>query len=642
MRERLRTLVGRLHWAADRRRHLPAETWARLQAVLMVLDADHAPTDEDPVTDPLLGLGEVFGLDEVDLDLLMIGAAIDLDANIATAFGLLRGLPAPGRPSIGLALELCELPTVSAAALTHLGSSSRLRQQGLLAVSSSEPWLARELLIPERVLGHLVGLDEPDLPLRPLIVSSILLTLPGVETLAGAIRHGAAFSWVHAPLGAAGLSFAAAAFAALDLGCLAIQIPPGLGGGDLLDVLRSAVREAALLGRGLVVVGAERLADPANRGGFPILEGAAVPVVAVGTQTWDTDWLRRSPISLEAPPLTAADREVVWRLVGGDQSGAAGLSGLRLTPEDIADTAQHAGLRARAGSEPVTAELVRRSARQLGGAKGTAAARPARSTSFADLILPEHIMAPLARFVAWAKQRDRLIESSSLLDVGGSGTGLAALFTGSPGTGKTLAAHIVADELGLDLFPVDLPAIVDKYIGETEKHLEKVFHRAESMNVVLFFDEADALFGRRSEVKDAHDRYANQEIAYLLQRMEHFDGITILATNLRGNIDQAFSRRMSAIVHFPDPDEPTRKRLWESHLARAGKLDPHDPIEVTQLAEAAEMAGGDIRNIVLAAAYDAAADGTGVGMRHLKAATVGEFLKLGRRVPAHGFGAGGR
>ena len=158
----------------------------------------------------------------------------------------------------------------------------------------------------------------------------------------------------------------------------------------------------------------------------------------------------------------------------------------------------------------------------------------------------------------------------------------------------------------MDLFQVDLSAVVDKYIGETEKNLEWVFQAAEALNVVLFFDEADALFGSRSEVKDAKDRYANQEVAYLLQRMEHFDGITVLATNLRGNLDKAFSRRLSFIVPFPNPDATTRRRLWNHHLAQLDELSQDNPIDVDVLADALEVAGGDIRNAVLAAAYDAA------------------------------------
>ncbi|MFC6342073.1 ATP-binding protein, partial [Nocardioides hankookensis] len=179
---------------------------------------------------------------------------------------------------------------------------------------------------------------------------------------------------------------------------------------------------------------------------------------------------------------------------------------------------------------------------------------------------------------------------------------MCALFAGGPGTGKTLAAHVVADELGLDLMQVDLPSVVSKYIGETEKNLERVFQEAESLNALLFFDEADSLFGSRSEVKDARDRYANQEVSYLLQRMEHFDGITVLATNLRGNVDPAFARRLHFIVTFPDPDEATRKELWSHHLAQLPSTDPADPLDPTALATL-DLAGGGIRNVVLSAAY---------------------------------------
>jgi SpoVK/Ycf46/Vps4 family AAA+-type ATPase len=190
----------------------------------------------------------------------------------------------------------------------------------------------------------------------------------------------------------------------------------------------------------------------------------------------------------------------------------------------------------------------------------------------------------------------------------------------------------------MDLFQVELSSVVDKYIGETEKNLERVFQAAESLDVVLFFDEADALFGSRSEVHDARDRYANQEIAYLLQRMEQFDGITILATNLRGNLDRAFSRRMSFIISFPDPDPVIRRRLWEHHLAQLQTFDADDPIALDFLAETAELTGGDIRNIVRAAAFDAVGAGEPVGMRHIAVATLAEYQKLGRVLPEHGFG----
>src|SRR5690606_16275856 len=173
--------------------------------------------------------------------------------------------------------------------------------------------------------------------------------------------------------------------------------------------------------------------------------------------------------------------------------------------------------------------------------------------------------------------------------------------------------------------------VVDKDSGETEKNLEKVFGPAASLNAVLFLDEADSLFGSRSAVNDSRDRYANQEVAYLLQRMETFDGITVLATNLRGNLDPAFARRLQFMVHFPDPDEATRAQLWTHHLAQLPGTDPDDPVDVPLLARRLEVAGGDIRNVVLAATYDSVAAGETLGMRHVVVAAGREMAKLGRR-----------
>jgi predicted nucleic acid-binding protein len=366
-----------------------------------------------------------------------------------------------------------------------------------------------------------------------------------------------------------------------------------------------------------------------------VLAGPVVPVSAVGTSLWDQDWAPSSgPLQLEAPRLTPDESEQLWATVTGTPIPPGALDGLRLTPEALTQAARYTQLIATSTAAPVTAELVRQAARSVSGAAGPTRAH---DVGFADLVLPELVSASIRRLVGWARHRERLVADGLIVESGGSGGGITALFSGSPGTGKTLAAHVVAAELGMDIVRVDLSAIVDKYIGETQKNLEQVFRQAESLNVVLFFDEADALFGRRSEVKDAHDRYANQEVAYLLQRMEQFDGITILATNLRGNLDPAFSRRLSFILHFPDPDIPTRQRLWAAHAARLGAQDPADPVDTGHLAAAVELTGGDIRNIVVAAGYDAAIEGVLPGMRHVVTAAVGEYTKLGRRIPAGAF-----
>jgi len=208
------------------------------------------------------------------------------------------------------------------------------------------------------------------------------------------------------------------------------------------------------------------------------------------------------------------------------------------------------------------------------------------------------------------------------------GKGLNALFSGPPGTGKTMAAEVIANELNLDLYKIDLSQVVSKYIGETEKNLDKIFTEAQNSNAILFFDEADALFGKRSEVKDAHDRYANIEIGYLLQKMEEYDGITILATNLRKNMDEAFIRRIQVIIEFPFPDEEYRKLIWEVTFPTETPIN--DDVKFDILAREIKLAGGNIKNIALAAAFYAAGDGGIIQMPHLIYAARQEYQKIGR------------
>ena len=217
------------------------------------------------------------------------------------------------------------------------------------------------------------------------------------------------------------------------------------------------------------------------------------------------------------------------------------------------------------------------------------------------------------------------------------GKGLNALFAGPSGTGKTMSAEIMAGELGLDLYKIDLSTVVSKYIGETEKNLARIFEEAETSNAILFFDEADALFGRRSEVRDSHDRYANIEIGYLLQKMEEYQGAVILATNFRKNMDDAFVRRMHFTVEFPFPGEYDRRRIWEQVWPQGTPRSPDLNLEF--MARRFEMAGGNIRNIALSAAFLAAADGRVITMPHLIRATRREYQKMGKVVTEGEFGA---
>lgn len=250
--------------------------------------------------------------------------------------------------------------------------------------------------------------------------------------------------------------------------------------------------------------------------------------------------------------------------------------------------------------------------------------------SWEDIVLPADQLSLLHEIVATVRSRSQVLESWGVGIKLASNNGITVLFAGQPGTGKTMAAGIIAVELKMDIYKIDLSTIVSKYIGETEKNLERIFQEAEASNAILFFDEADALFGKRSEVRDSHDRYANIEISYLLQRMEAYDGITILATNLRSNLDEAFTRRLQFAVDFPFPEDNDRLRIWRTLFPPNVPCQPD--INYEFLARRFRLAGGNIRNIIINAAYLAASDGGMVTMSHILHSARRELQKMGRLV----------
>jgi SpoVK/Ycf46/Vps4 family AAA+-type ATPase len=281
--------------------------------------------------------------------------------------------------------------------------------------------------------------------------------------------------------------------------------------------------------------------------------------------------------------------------------------------------------------QPLTNEQLFAAARAYSSSRLTGLARQLRpGYGWSDIILPDDRIALLREIVATVRGRPVVLEQWGVGRKLARSSGVTVLFAGPPGTGKTMAAEIIAAELGLDLYKIDLSTIVSKYIGETEKNLERIFWEAERSNAILFFDEADALFGKRSEVRDSHDRYANIEISYLLQRMEAYAGVTILATNLRANLDEAFTRRLQFAVDFPFPDEQNRLRIWQTLFPPEVPRDPE--LDFSWLARRFKLAGGNIRNIIVSAAYLAASDGQRVSMQHLLHGTRRELQKMGRLV----------
>jgi SpoVK/Ycf46/Vps4 family AAA+-type ATPase len=254
------------------------------------------------------------------------------------------------------------------------------------------------------------------------------------------------------------------------------------------------------------------------------------------------------------------------------------------------------------------------------------ASRSSAALGWEDLILPQAQKQTLLQLASQSRNRMKVYETWGFATRGRRGLGLNALFCGPSGTGKTLAAEVLASELKLDLYRIDLSAVVSKYIGETEKNLRQIFDAAEAGGVLLLFDEADALFGKRTEVKDSHDRYANIEVGYLLQRMESLQGLAILTTNLKSSLDKSFQRRLRFVVDFPFPDATQREALWGR--AFPGKT-PTGSLDLKRLAQL-NVTGGNIRNIALNAAFLAAAANDSVAMEHLLQATRLEAIKLER------------
>ncbi|MFC8796075.1 ATP-binding protein, partial [Streptomyces cinereoruber] len=431
---------------------------------------------------------------------------------------------------------------------------------------------------------------------------------------------------------------------------------PGAGAGEVAAALRGAgrpvlryrpesvdvpaaralLREARLREAAVVVEPLPPDPGPLVRALVP----SDVTVVLAGTDAPDPRWAPGADLLALDAPGGATGGGDLWRRELGPLEDDSDLdratAAYRLGEEQIRRAARAArALAAFEGTAPTLAH-VRHSARLVSAPLLDSRARRVRpAVGFADLVLPEEPLGLLRELTGRARDRDRVLGEWRLRTGGGRGRGVVALFAGESGTGKTLGAEVVAGELGLDLYVVDLSSLVDKYVGETEKNLERIFAEVDRTDCVLLFDEADAVFGKRSEVRSSHDRYANLESAYLLQRLEAFDGLAVLTTNLRSNIDEAFTRRLDLVVEFPFPDAAQRVSLWRSCLAdtpRAADVDA----EVARCAEEFELAGGAIRSAAVTAGYLAAARGAAVTGADVREGARREYRKAGRLVPDAG------
>jgi AAA+ superfamily predicted ATPase len=620
----------------------------------------------------LAGLGRAFALEPLDLDVVLVALAPELDLRYERLYAYLQDDVTRRRPSVDLVLNLlCADAAAKLAARARLAPDAPLLRHRLveLVADPAQPQqalLAQPLKLDDQVVRALLGergLDARLAACARLVIEprGSLAGLPGermrsLVALARTARaEGAPLRLSFEGRPGAGRSSAAEALAAeLGMPLLAADLARALEpAADAAAKLALLVRETRLQDAVLFLGDLDALRAPDHNAGLELLlreldAHAGIVILAGASSFAPTRTAGRRPlaglVTVPFPLPDAAARRACWtsRL---DEAGVAtsaetidALGGrFRLTPGQIADAVAAAGdratqLAAESGDDaaPGAHELFAAARAQSGDGLAALARKVTPRRRFEDIVLPPDRLEQLLDVCNTVRHRSTVYDDWGFDDRLSLGKGLNVLFAGPSGTGKTLAAEILACELGLELYKIDLSAVVSKYVGETEKNLARIFAEAETASAILFFDEADALFGKRSEVKDAHDRYANIEIGYLLQKMEEYDGTVVLATNLRRNMDEAFVRRMHFTIEFPLPDEEDRLRIWRAMWPAATPLDPE--LDLAMLARRFELSGGHIRNIAVAAAFLAAADGRVVTMEHLLRATRREYQKLGQVV----------
>ncbi len=580
-----------------------------------------------------------FGLNSFDLDVLIIAAAPDVEQRFEKLFGYLHDDITRRRPSVGLALELTGYGSANAWARGRLSMESPLIRHGLVTVEEpGRPLLTRALRVPDRVLGHLLGDDRIEAQVERLRLAPVVLDTADAVRLGRGMSAGVTPVYLQDAGAGVGSALGVSAFASIGSQVLSIEISDTTEG-DPLSIVVAAIREARLMNGGLVVCVSETVAD-AHPEVMRFLADSDWPGFIVGTHPWDPSWSQKPIVSEVVSRPDSGTMESVWRTHFPEldlQELSAATRQLRLRPDQIVRASELAHRRAAGARRAIAIDDVSSSARAQNSSRLERLARRLSPTvTWGDLVLPEDVTALLHEVETRYRRRDQVHGSWGMGGKNNRRLGVVALFAGPSGVGKTMAAEALAGSLGLDLYQVNLATVVDKYIGETEKNLEKIFAAAEGVNGVVLFDEADALFGKRSEVSDAKDRYANVEVAYLLQRLETYEGVAVLATNLRTNIDDAFTRRLDVVVDFSEPEEADRLVLWDRCIGR--RIPRNDDIDLKFLAARFRLSGGNIRNIAVSAAFLAASDERALSMSDLVRATAQEYRKLGRLFTPSEFG----
>jgi hypothetical protein len=609
-------------WTEANQRYLAAAVTGVRAVVARHFSADGhheaEPPDPQPALDPPAAIDRIcagFGLSDFERSVLLMCAGVELDSGFADL--LTEAHRDTGSPFATFGLALAVLPGAHWSALSP---GRPLRRWHLVDLAGPSP-TASLLRIDERVLHVLTGVDSAD------GLGGLFEPVPAAGNMSGSDAETAeslARMWRDAPdvvpqlLGRATAKRAIAATATDLLGATLGVVDARLLPTDAIDLERlgrTVEREAVLSGTVVCVD-----ADEADQTTPAALLVDRLDVPAVLCVRDPVQLRRRSTLGLDVVRAGRDEQLRLWgELRGTDQESRAVGEQFDLDLETIRSLARV--------SEP--GELWGRCRAAARPRLGSLAQHIDPAAGWDDLVLPVSQLRTLHQIADQGRHRHTVYETWGLRRGRSRGLGTTALFAGPSGTGKTLAAEVLAGELRLDLYRVDLSAVVSKYIGETERNLRRVFDAADDGAAVLLFDEADALFGRRTEVKDSHDRYANIEVSYLLQRMEEYQGLAILTTNLQEALDPAFQRRIRFVVTFPFPDSVLREQIWRQAF---GPLTPLEDFDSARLARL-NLTGGSIRNIAVNAAFLAAADGRVVTMDHLLQAARDECAKLDQPWP---------
>jgi len=593
------------------------------------LDAQAAAARAAMTAPPAIDvLAELFGLTGFERNLLLLAAGTDLDSRLAESCADALGSPQRTSATFGLALALLPDPHWDA-----IAPSRPLRRFRMLELQRGSTLTYAPLRVDERVVHYLAGSNELDARLESFVRTSpppgwiaedqreiALRAMRLLESYAGSspLLHLCGDD----PAGHEDVAAWAAHELHRHLVVVRADALPAIGP-ELDQFALLWERESLLLPGALLVQGAGAELPPGASHLVERLPG----IVFVSTR--EPVRVNRTFVRLDVNKPGPVQQKRLWHKALGD--AASTLNGMlddiseqfRLSARVIASTGYLLGSRA----EPLEADALWDACRALARPRlEDLAQRIVPCATWDDLVLPEQQKRLLRQLAAQVRFRMKVYETWGFADKGRRGLGVSALFTGASGTGKTMAAEALARDLRLDLYRIDLSSVVSKYIGETEKNLKQVFDGAEEGGALLLFDEADALFGKRSEVRDSHDRYANIEVGYLLQRIEAYQGLAILTTNLKSSMDTAFQRRLRFTVTFPFPDAPLREAIWKSVFPAATPTSGLDPKKLAQL----NMTGGNIRNIALNAAFLAAEAGTPVRMATLAEAAKLEALKIER------------